>query len=219
MELAVRDEGLLEKYFLREFPGRIMDEEAYHLLLLVMGVKPGALVMSADKPQRELLEKFCRDSGLEMKVVEGEDRSFIDRLLGRDSIMFRDSIYIAREEERFDILERSDGKFNGFTEDAVGKFLGYPDQAVEFYRGEDVPARRFEEFIGEDVEESQEITDEELEYLKLLGYLPRPEIDNIRRAISKGESREKKLLELDEELNSDLGHRYLEKMKDKPIQD
>lgn len=209
----MRDKGLLEKYFLREFPGRIMDEEAYHVLLLAIGVKPGALVMSADKSQRELLEKFCRDLSLEMKVVEGEDRSLIDRFLGRDSIMFRDSIYIAREEERFDILERSDGNFNGFTEGAVGKFLGYPEQAIEFYRGEEIPAKRFEEFLSEEVENSREIKEGELAYLKLLGYLPRPEIDNICRAIRQGKSREKKLLELDEELGSDIGHRYLEKIK------
>lgn len=213
----MKDESLLEKYFLRQFPGRIMDEEAYHLLLLVMGVKPGALVMSADKSQRKLLQKFCRESGLEMKVVEGEDRSFIDRLLGRDSMMYHDSIYIAREEERFEILEESEGNFNGFTEDAVGNFLGYPEKAVEFYRGEDIPAMRFEEFIDKEVEAGQNIKDEELAYLKLLGYLPRPEIDSIRRAIREGKNREMDLLELDEELGSDLGRRYLEKMKDQPI--
>lgn len=130
--MAIEDRDLLEEYFLERFPEKVMDEEVYHLLLLVMGLKPGVLVMSAGRPQIQLLEDFCEDLGLEMMVVQGGKRSFLDRLLRRDSRFRKDSIYIAKKEDRFEILEQSEGDFTCFSDEAVGRFLGYPDEALHF---------------------------------------------------------------------------------------
>jgi len=211
VELAVEDEQVLEKYFLDRFSGRIMDEEAYHLLLLVMGLKPGVLVMSADNSQRKLLENFCKDSGLEMMVVEGEKRPLLDRLLSRDSRFRKDSIYLARKKERFSILKQSSGNFNGFSDEAVGRFLGYPDEALQFYSEEEIPGQTFQKFVERKMEEG-EISEEDLGYLDLIGYLPKPEISGFREAVEEASKRERKLRELDEEMDCSIGDTYLQKI-------
>lgn len=212
MEMAIEDRDLLEEYFLERFPERITDEEAYHILLLVMGLKPGTLVMSADKSQRKLLEDFCKDSGLKIKLVEGGKRSLLDRLLGRDSRFRKDSIYLAREKERFSILEQSKGDFTGFTDEAVGRFLGYPESAVAFYSREEVPAKKFERFIQKKLDED-EITGEELGFLSLVGYLPNPEADGLEKALEEGRKRSRMLQSLDESLQVKVGKKYQEKIK------
>lgn len=212
MEPITEDRQVLEEYFLERFPGRIMDEEAYHLLLVVLGEKPGALVMSAGNREKRLLQDFCNDLGLKMMVVDGDERSHLDKLLGRDTRFRKDSIFIAREKERFDILEESEGDFNGFSERAVGEFLGYPKEAIDFYGEEEVPAQAFEK-QAEEFLDSGELNQDEIDLLDLMGYLPRPEKQSIIEAVREAEKREEKLLRIDEELGASIGSHYLEKMK------
>jgi hypothetical protein len=47
----------------------------------------------------------------------------------------------------------------------------------------------------------------------LISYVPRPEEVNILRAVKIGEMREKKLKELDKDLETSIGEKYIEEMK------
>ena len=170
---------------------RITVEEVLDILFLVLGEKPGALIMQADVKTRKVLEEFCTEFDVEMKVVEGQERSLLDRVLGRDTRFMKDSIFLARNQERFEILEESDGDFCGFSDRAVGEFLGYPESAVDYYenktKGE--PAgmeveKKIEQMIQED-----RIDDDAKKYLEMISYLPNPEEENIMDAVEEGKRR------------------------------
>lgn len=212
MGLTAEDKPVLEEYFLDRFPGNIMDEETYHLLLLVLGEKPGVLVMSAGNQEKKLLQDFCDDLGLEMNVKEGSRRSLIDRLLRRDTRFRKDSIFISRKEERFDILEESDGDFNGFSDSAMGEFLGYPEEATKFYEEHEIPGQVFEKEVEKFLDDG-DLKQDQIDSLSLLGYLPSPEKGNIIQAVKEAERREEVLMMLDEDLETSIGSFYLEKMK------
>jgi len=212
VDLITEDTKIMEEYFLEKFPGTLMYEEDYHLLLLVIGEKEGVLIMSADKEQRKVIEEFCRELGLEMKVVEGEKRSLLDKILGRSSPMNRDSIYITRNSERFTILEDSKGMFTGFSSRAVGEFLGYPEKAINFYEENDVPGMEFEEGLKE-LTDKDIFSESELELLDLLDYVTSPEKESIQEALEVAKSREKALQRLDSELDTTIGEKYLREIK------
>ena len=212
MDLIIEDTKILEEYFLEKFPGTLMYEEDYHLLLLVLGEKEGVLIMSSDKEQRKLIEEFCRELDLEMKVVEGEKRSLLDKILGRSSPMNRDSIYINRNSERFTILEDSNGRFTGFSSRAVGEFLGYPEKAIDYYEENDVAGMQFEEGLQELIDKDI-FSESEIELLDLLGYVTPPEKEAIQEALEVAKSRKKALQKLDSELDTTIGEKYLEEIK------
>jgi hypothetical protein len=132
-------------------------------------------------------------------VVEGGERSLLDRLLGRDNRFEKESVYLAQKEERFNILENSEGRFNGFSDKAVGEFLGYPESAIEYYHGTEKPAgMEFHDTI-EKLIEIGNISQEERESLECLSYLPAPQEKQIIDAVNEG-TRRQKLLEEAEEL-------------------
>lgn len=212
MDLVVEERELLEEYFLKRFPDTLMGEEAYHLLLLVLFEKPGVLVMSADKEQRELLEDFCEDTGLEMKIVEDGQKSLLDRILGKNSSIYRDSIYVARDPERFKILEASNGIFTGFSSRAVGEFLGYPNEAIDFYEEDGVPGIKFENGMKELIDRGI-FSEEEVEMLDFLAYLPPPEKEDIQEALKVAENMEQVLHKLDSKLDTSIGEKYLREIK------
>ena len=207
-------EEILEKYFVEKFPDTILDEEAYHLLLLVLEEKPGVFVMSADYRDRELLHCFCDEFDLEMAVKEGGSRSLLDRILRRDTRFIKDSVFITHKEERFDILENSNGEIKGFSDREIGEFLGYPEDAIEFYEEHEIPGRFFEKRIIEFVDNS-DLSQEEVELLGLLGYLPAPNMESVEDAVGVAEEREDRLVEFDRKMGLDIGSRYLSKMKDR----
>lgn len=190
---------VMEEYFLERFPEELVLEEAYHLLLLVLGEKPGVLVMSVGSRQRSLLEEFAREFDLRLKVVKGSERSLLDKILGRDTRFERDSIFVTTDEDRFGILEDSDGDFNGFSDESVGKFLGYPSSAIDYYNRVDIPGLEFDNLT--------DLASEEEFYLSFLGYIPDPK--KVQEAVEIGKTRADILRKLDGELDVEIGSFYI----------
>lgn len=208
------DRSLMEKYFLKKLPGRIPGNECLDLLLAKLGEKNGALVMGPDAWDRKLLEKFCEDLDLEYLYVEGESRSFLDRVLRRDTRLLKGGFFVTREPGNLEKLKESEGRFYGFSDETVGRFLGYPEEAVSYFvkRAEDGSVEvRTEKLLDELLGEGR-IEKEDASYLELLSFIPCPEKERVMDAIEIGKQREKALLELDERLGTDIGRRYLEEV-------
>ncbi len=205
------EKHLMEEYFLRKLPERLHEHERLELLLLVTGEKPGALVMSPDNGDRELLEEFCEEFDLSYLHSGGEERSFFDRLLGRDTRFLKGGFFVAREEDSLEELQDSEGKFYGFSDRAVGEFLGYPEEAVEYFikrKKENHISIRTENVLEELVEEG-ELEEEDSKYLQLVSYVPHPTKKCVLDAVEKGKKREKALRELDEQLETRIGRRCI----------
>mgnify|MGYP006287847105 CR=1 FL=1 len=201
------DPELLEEYFLERFPDELLIEEAYHLLLLVLGEKPGALLMSVEA-NSEVVGDFCSDFDLEMKTVGEENRSFWDKIFRRKTFSSA-SIFVAEDEERFDMLERSDVAEDWFSDKSIGKFLGYPREAVKYYENEDIPGKAFRNQA-----DLNEFGDEDLEYLSFVEYVPPPDKEEISNAVETGKNREELLLSMDRDLDTTIGSEYLSEIKD-----
>ena len=167
--------------------------------------------MAARGPTVKKLLEFCERSELEVKVVEGSDRSLIDRILGRDNRFMKDSVYLAKNPDRFEILEESEGNFNGFSDKAIGKFLGYPEEAIEYYskKKEGEPAgKEFKNKIQE-MTQKGELTQEDIIRLNLISYIPPPKENNIEKTLKKARKREEKLK------NFQIGKKILDQIKQK----
>lgn len=192
-ELKAFREEKIKEYFRDRLPKHITQGEVQDILFLILNKKPGALVMDADMEAQKVLEELSDEFDLEIKIVEGSERSFLDRLLGRDTRFLKDSVFLAQESERFEILNESDGRFCGFTDRAVGEFLGYPESAVKYYvkkTSEEPAGMKVSEKIDEMIEEG-ELDKNSKECLEMLSYLPKPEEENIRKAVKKGRDRKK----------------------------
>ncbi|MFO7794211.1 MAG: hypothetical protein R6V35_04535 [Candidatus Nanohaloarchaea archaeon] len=203
------DADLIEKYFIEEFPGALIDEEAYHLLLLILGEKPGALLLGVKDSDTEIIRDFCSDFDLEMKAVGGEKRSILDRILKRETVLTSSSIYIAEKKDRFDLLKYSEETDARFSDKAIGDFLGYPEDALRYYENEEIPGKAFQ-----DKADFSNFSDEDFAYLNLVEYVPKPEEEEISKAIEEGKKREKLLKRLDNELDIEIGSKYLNEIKD-----
>ncbi|MFB6208481.1 MAG: hypothetical protein ABEJ69_03960 [Candidatus Nanohaloarchaea archaeon] len=204
----------LERYFLRRLPAETTSSEVLDLLFLVMERKPGALVMGADSSTVSVLKEFCSRFELQMKVVRGEKRSLLDRLLGRDTRFFRDCVFLAWDENRFDILEAEDGKFCETTDRAAGNFLGYPESAVEYYveKTVDGPIGADTEELVEEMIEDGVLDDDDRVCLELLSYVPRPEEEEVLEAVREGRERRAMLKELDSYRDVSVGSYYLKRV-------
>lgn len=64
------DIDLLEKYFLEVFPDRLVNEEAYHMLLLVLGERPGVLLMNVKRSDIKMIRDFCNEFDLNLRLLE-----------------------------------------------------------------------------------------------------------------------------------------------------
>lgn len=204
----------LEKYFMKYLPDKIGYNHAYDILMMLTGEKPGSLVMSPDVEQRKALEEMCEQLDLSYKITGGRKRSLLDKLLRRDTRLFKDGFFIARDEKALERLEQSEGKFYGYSDKGVGEFLGYPRESTIYYENSTDPATKASEKKIEELETEEKLEKDEINLLNLVSYVPRPEEENILRAVKIGEMREKKLKELDKDLETSIGEKYLEKMKD-----
>lgn len=208
------EKPLLEKYFAKKLPERITPNECFALLLVVISQKPGALVMSPDFRDRNLLRSFCEDFDLEYLEIESEERSLIDRFLRRDTRMLKGGFFVARDKESFEILKQSEGRFYGFSDKAVGKFLGFPEDDTDYFaertKNEDI-WKETEKVIEELIEEDK-LKRSEKKYFELINYVPRPKKSNVLQAVEKGKQREKAVLEFDKEFETEIGKNYLDKL-------
>ena len=206
-----KEKKLLENYFLERLPDRIPSSEVFEILLVVLEERPGSLVMSPDYRDRKLLREFCHELELEYFEVEEKKRSLIDRLLGRDTRTFKGGFFIARDTERFEILKSSKGRFYGFSDEAVGKFLGFPEDDIDYFSRRAAKGEVWdetEEKVNEMIQ-NKDVKRNDVKYLGLTSYVPRPEKSNILKAVNKGRKREKTLLEFDERFDTEIGERYL----------
>lgn len=203
----------LEKYFMKFLPEKIGYNHAFDILMMLTGEKPGSLVMSPDRRQIEALEEMCEELDLSYRITGGRERSFLDKLLRRDTRMLKDGFFIARDEKALERLEQSEGKFYGFSDRGVGEFLGYPKESTIYYEESTDPATQASKEKINGLMEEGKLGEEEAEFLDLISYVPRPEETSILRALKIGEMREKKLKELDKDLETGIGKKYLEEMK------
>jgi hypothetical protein len=186
---SVEDELLADS--IKELKDVTTFEERLSLIFVVDEIKPGAVVMGVEKNDREKLEEFAEKLDLSIRFSEGSDRSLFDRLLGRDTRMFKDTAFICRDEEHFQILEEADPGFAGYTDESVGRFLGYPQTAIEHYSDDETPGADF----GEMIDASDR---DDLEYLNFLSYVPAPQEERVDEAVEEGRERAQKLEELSE---------------------
>jgi hypothetical protein len=186
----------IEKYFLQILPEIFPSDECRGLLTLVAGERPGVLLMSVKEEDEKLVKNFCEDFGLELEFM-GERNELLDP-----------GAFITDDLERFSMLEDSYGNFYGCSDGAVGKFLGYPEEAIEFYSETEVPGEEYRKKLTE-LHDRGEIDDEDLRYLQLVDYVPRPEKENILRAVEEGKRKEKALERFDEENNTRVAEMYL----------
>lgn len=190
-ELEKISDRKIKEFFEDRLPEKITNEEVLDILFLVLGEKPGALVMGTGRKTREVLEDFRTEFNINMKVVKGPERSLVDRVLGRDTRFMKDSIFLARNPERFEILEDSNGSFCGFSDRAVGEFLGYPESAIEYYENKttEKPAGMEVEGMIEDMIKEGKIDSNAEKYLEMISYLPAPKEENIKNAVEEGKKR------------------------------
>lgn len=187
----------IREFFENKLPEIINSDELRDLLFLVLEEKPGALIMSADEPTRQLLQRFCNEFDMEIKIVKGEKKSLLDRLMSRDNRFLKDSIFIAHDRKKFEILENSEGDFCGFSNEAVGEFLGYPEGSIEYFTKENIRGEMKSELEMklESLKNSGVIDQEDINCLKMISYMPRPEKESILEAVDEGRKRKQLIKE------------------------
>lgn len=203
----------LEEYFLNKLPDKIGYEQAFDILMMLIGEKPGALVMSPGLKEKKLLKEMCDRLDLEYKVTGGKERSFFDKLLNRDTRVLKDGFFISRNEGALEELDESEGLFYGYSDKGVGQFLGYPKDSTLFYENSNDPAPDKARSKIEDMIDEDKIDREDRKKLSLISYVPKPEEVSIFRAVKIGDMREQKLEEVDKDLETEIGERYLEEIK------
>lgn len=198
----------IEEFFREKLPNALKDGSSYPLLLIVLGEKPGALTMNVSDEQIEVLERSCEEFGLHLKVSEGRV-SKPDSPTGVKPSFEQRGGFVARNPDRFHILQASEGRFYSFSDRAVGKFLGFPESAIEFFNSCEQPGLRSRRRIEELKEKG--MFNDDTRYLNLTTYIPAPEKEAVEQAIETGKKRQEMLEKLDSELDTDIGRSYLER--------
>lgn len=214
------DSGLVEDYFEHRLNDTVVIDEKLALLLLLIDERPGVLIMNPDYRDRNVLEDFCTEFELEHIYTGGErSRGLIDRILRRDTRLFKGGFFIAKDEKRLEKLQETEGRFYSFSDEGVGNFLGYPEDDIEYFAEkvaeghiERPTNKKAEELVSEGV-----LKNRELKYLELVSYVPRPLKENILDAVELGKKREEKILEMDEELGINSGAEVLREVFRDPL--
>ncbi|MFB6216396.1 MAG: hypothetical protein ABEJ72_05450 [Candidatus Aenigmatarchaeota archaeon] len=181
---------LIKKYFEQELPETLPDYQVLHLLLFFIDERPGVLVMDPDEDDRKILQEFCDDFSFPYMYSEDKEFSRGDLEMG--------GFFIARNRERIEELEKSEGEFYGFSDSAVGEFLGYPESAIEYFV-EHVGSGTIESTAKDKIEDmlGDEIPFSDARYLELVPYVPRPDVDEIKEAVNKGKRKEAAIVDFD----------------------
>jgi hypothetical protein len=185
-------------YFLDNLPQR----ETVDVFLVLIGERPACLVMDPDTEEKQKLRDFCEVFDLNYLLKEREDGSMLS-----DS-----GFFISCKQDRFEMLEDSDGRFYGFSDRCVGEFLGFPEDDIEFFQ-ENVKKGHVEAETRKVVEDllSRGVIDEgEARLMELTTYVPRPKKENVERAVDKGRVYRDALLDFDRGNNTSIGKKTLE---------
>lgn len=195
----------LEKWFGEKLPELLEDSSEYPIFLVAIGEKPGALTMNVTEKQARELQEMCRELDLSIRITEGRV-SKPDVAIGERPEHDQKCAFIARDNDRFEILEESEGRFYGFSDRAVGEFLGFPESAIKFFEEHEQPGMKSKKRILEEKPKERKL-------LALTTFIPSP--DALEEAIEIGRKRKKQLEEFDRETGSGLGEQFIEKrMKD-----
>lgn len=187
--------------FIQRFPRR----EALDLVLVGLGDRPACLVMDPGE-EKGLLRSYCDSLGLAF------------RSYGGDSELARSGFFIAREKKRLEILENSEGRFYGLSDRDVGRFLGFPEDDIDYFRHK-VGEKDLESGAREkarDMASEGHLEEGSEEMLRLVTYVPRPEKENIVRAVKRGREHRNSLLKLGRERDRCFA-RLLETVLDRPV--
>ncbi|MBC5792548.1 MAG: hypothetical protein H8Z69_00765 [Nanohaloarchaea archaeon] len=171
-----------QKFFLEKLPERFTWRECYELYLLVEGERPGALVMDPDSKDVELLKDFSHKFGLHFSV-ESSDRG-----------LSKQGFFASREKERLEIL-KSEGRFYGLSDRAVGRFLGYPETSIEYFE-ENIGGKPIEQEVREKLSEmieDESVDKKDAELLELVCFVPAPTRESVNEALKVAESRKERL--------------------------
>lgn len=196
------DIELLEKYFLDRFPARFDLQSQLSLLFLLIGEKPGAMIMFMEESKEEILQEFCTDFNLEFQKQESE----IHRIF-----------YITVDEKYFDLLEPVDEEKPYYTKKSKGKFLGYPADAVDFFiqnSGNLSLRDEMREKIDRMIE-NKELTEENSYLIDLVMFTPKLTDQGIQEAVEIGERRRELLRQFDRQNNTELGEKIIGKVFDR----
>lgn len=195
----------LEEWFGEKLPELLEDSSEYPIFLVATRNKPGALTMNVTEEQARELQEMCRELDLSIRVAKGRV-SKPGVAVGERPEHDQRCAFIARDDERFKVLEESEGRFYGFSDRAVGEFLGFPESAIKFFEQNEQPGMESKKRILEEKPEEREL-------LALTTFIPSP--DALEEAIEIGRKRKMQLEEFDSENGSHLGEQFIEKrMKD-----
>jgi hypothetical protein len=197
----MENEKLLEKHFEDGLDTVIHDSSDYPMLLMVLGEKHAALTMNASDEEIDAIQSFCDDFDFTMRVREGRT-SKPEGSLGNRPVDDGKCVFVADDEKRFKILERSEGRFYGYSDSAVGEFLGFPESAIEFFDSTEQPGMESRKFI-EELKQNGEI--EDTKFIGLTSYIPAPAPEAVKQAVETGKKRYSVLQE------TEIGKKYVQR--------
>lgn len=194
--LQISEANQFFDYFKEELPYR----DVLDLLLLLLKQRPACLVMNTDSEEVEKLQEFCETFNFNYRIEEGQSK------------LSGNSVFISREKNRLEMLEKADGRFCGFTDVQVGRFLGFPEEDAKYFskhieNGQIEPEvrKKSEKLIEEDM-----ISREEFKYVEITSYVPKPVSENILQCIEKGKEHEKAVKDFDKKYGTELGEQVLQ---------
>lgn len=206
------EENPRKEIFLKKLPRKIGWQYSFDIMMVYLNEKPGALVMDPNFGEIRTLKKSTSKLNLKYHYTDEESiKQFIKQTLFSDT-METGGFFIYKNKDSLSKLEKSeDDGFYGFTEKSVGIFLGYPKESAEYY----VETNQMTNLVKEETEEklkkllkNEELSKEEVEYLKYVSYIPKPSEKEIKKAIEIGKNYSEAL----DEFDSELGKIYSKKL-------
>lgn len=180
---------VLERIYSKD---EFIDSEAISVVLVALGVKPGAAVsLNVADDFEELVSEI-------LEIRQMPERDFLELEEAEKGYL------LSRSSERFELMKESYDAADKFRHD-LGIFCGYPEEDVEWFVNEFAGKKQIEEFFS-DIEDIDMIIDFAL-------YIPRKNKKSIRRARKTAEKHIEALEKMDEEFNTDLGRRIIESLR------
>lgn len=175
-------------------------EQRVSLVLILIGERPGVSLKFMDSDKKKFIEKFIELTDFE--VLEFETG-------------MHHKYYIARDINRFQLLEKVEKDSPYHTVKSEGLFLGYPRSAVDFYRKNRRKASQIFKGKVSDMLEKNLIDRDDLAYLDLVSYIPEASGNGILEAIDHAKIYEDEMEKFDEENDTDICEKMIEEVFDR----
>lgn len=197
MDDWVEDVEKIEQLLFEDMVPGFDVEQRVSLALLLTGDRPGASLKFMDDEKKKHVEEF-------IELTEFESLKFETGM--------HHKYYIARDINRFQLLEKVEEDSPYHTVKSEGLFLGYPRSAVDFYLNNRRKASKIFKAKVSDMIKKNLVEEKDLAYLDLVSYIPEASGSGILEAIDHGKIHKEKLEELDEEKNCDIGSKIIEEV-------